>query len=422
VERQILRLILAVTACLLGIGWVLGGLALFAACAPAALPTPVLTPTQPPPPPVPTLTPTPAPEWGIAFAALMVSPEEVSAPDRPTRLYLIRPDGSNLEQLTGDIEYLAGMKASPDGRYLLFVAEREDTTGNHVADYFDLSHLYVVDVQSGDILTLTSGTATDEWPGSASWSPDGRQIAFASSDVNAPCAPCVCHGENCTPEVTEYHPHLYVMNLDGTGKRRLTPWEGEIKAVAWSPTGEWIAFEQIGVIWAIRPDGSEWHKVANASVEYWPPYHTRPFTWLAWSPDGSRIAFAAPGVNGTADIFIANPDGSGLSNLTHHPADDLQPAWSPDGQSIAFISNRRGNWAIYTMDVEGGGIREIFHSPDAQAVHPVWSPSGSQIAFTAGPELWKMHLFVIHLSGGHPHQLSEVLVMDPPAWILLSAR
>lgn len=354
----------------------------------------------------------------------MVSPEEVSAPERPTRLYLIRPDGSSLTQLTGDVEYLTGLRASPDGWYLLFAAKREDTTGDYDADYFDLSHLYVVDVQSNEILTLTSGTTTDEWLATATWSPDGKQIAFASSEVNTPCSPCPpCYEEGCTPMVTEYHTHLYVLNRDGTEKKRLTPQEGRIGSVAWSPTGEWIAFEQLGVIWAIRPDGSEWHKVADAPIEYWPPYHTRPFTaWLAWSPNGRRIAFAAPGVDGNADILIANTDGSGLFNLTHHPAEDFQPAWSPDGQSIAFISKRKGNWAIYIADVDGGGIREVFYSPDAQAVHPTWSPNGSQIAFTAGPELWKTRLFILDLSGGFPHQLSEMLVIDPSAWVSMSAR
>ncbi len=403
--------------------------ALLTACTTVAT-TPTSIPPQPPPTRtsiptlLPTPTPTPTPEWGIAFAALMVSPEEVSEPERPTRLYLIRPDGSDLRQLTGDIEYLAGLRASPDGRYLIFVAEREDTSGDHDADYFDLAHLYLVDVQSGEILTLTSGTTTDEWLATATWSPDGKQIAFASSEVNTPCSPCPpCYEEGCTPMVTEYHTHLYVMNRDGTDKRRLTPREGEIKAVAWSPTGEWIAFEQLGVIWAIGPDGSGWHKVADEPIEYWIPYHSSPLTSrLAWSPDGQRLAFAAPGAGGMADIWIADADGSGLFNLTEHPAEDFEPAWSPNGHSIAFISNRRGNWAIYVADADGGGIQELYYDPGTQVAHPTWSPDGARIAFTAGSELWKTRLFILDFSGGVPHQLSEMLVIDPPVWISLSAR
>lgn len=411
-------------------------LALLTACTTVAnIPTSI--PTQPPPTtptlllptstptatPMPPPTSTPTPEWAIAFAALMIPPEE-SYGDCPTRLYIVRPDGSNLTQLTGDIEYLAGLKASPDSKYILFAAKREDTLGDHDADYFDLSHLYILDVQSSEILTLTSGTTTDEWFGVADWSPDGKQIAFASSEVNTPCSPCPpCYEEGCTPMVTEYHTHLYVLNRDGTEKKRLTPQEGRIGAVAWSPTGEWIAFEQLGVIWAIRPDGSGWHKVADGPIEYWIPYHTSPLTsHLAWSPDGLRLAFAASGADGKVDVWIADADGARLVNLTEHPAEDFEPAWSPDGHSIALISNRRGNWAIYVADVDGGGIREVYYDPDNQAAHPTWSPDGTRIAFTAGPELWKTRLFILDLSSGLPHQLSEMLVIDPFAWISMSAR
>ncbi|MFO3796396.1 MAG: hypothetical protein ACK8QZ_03815, partial [Anaerolineales bacterium] len=370
---------------------------------------------------MPTLTPTP--EWGIVFTALMIPPEEGSG-NSPGRLYIIHPDGSGLAQLARDTEYLTGLKASPDGKYILFAAKREDTTGDHDADYFDLSHLYVVDVQSSEILTLTSGTTTDEWFGVADWSPDGKQIAFASSEVNTPCSPCPpCYEGGCTPMVTEYHTHLYVINRDGTDKKRLTLQEGRIEAVAWSPTGEWIAFEQLGVIWAIRPDGSGWHKVADAPIEYWMPYHTSPLTSrLAWSPDGRRLAFAAPGADGKADVWITDAEGSGLLNLTGHPAEDLEPAWSPDGRYIALISNRRGNWGIYVADVDEGGIREVYYDLDNQAIHPTWSPDSTQVAFTAGPELWKMSLFILDLSSGLSHPLSKMLVIEPFAWISISAR
>jgi hypothetical protein len=122
-------------------------LALLTACTTVAT-TPTSIPTQPPPTrtsiptllPTPTPTPTPTPEWGIAFAILHPEAVEMPSPNRPMRLHLIRPDGSGLTPLTGEIEHLANLTASPDGRYLLFVANREDTDGDGQLDYFDLSH------------------------------------------------------------------------------------------------------------------------------------------------------------------------------------------------------------------------------------------------------------------------------------------
>ena len=403
-------------------------LVLLTACTTATMP-PTSVPTQPLPTrtPIPTSlptpTPTPTPEWGVAFAALHSEAVEMPSPSRPMRLHLIRHDGSGLTPLTGEIEHITNLTASPDGRYLLFVAIREDTCpGDGGVGYFDLSHLYALDVQSGEIFTLTSGTTTTEW--SATWSPDGQQIAFVSSEVNVPCSPSPpCYEEGCTPTVTEYHTHLYMMNRDGTGKRKLTPQEGKIEAVTWSPTGEWIAFEQHSAIWIVKPDGSELRKVVDTPIEYhWRPYTAQP----VWSPNGRRIAFVAPGVgeDRNADIFIVNTDGSGLFNLTRHPAEDFQPTWLSDGQNIAFVTTRRGNWAIYITGIDGNNVEEVFYSPSDSAAHPTWSPSDSQVVFTVGPSsgLWKEYLFVADLTSESSRQLSEMYVNDRPAWVLIPLR
>src|SRR6266581_4100632 len=66
-----------------------------------------------------------------------------------------------------------------------------------------------------------------------------------------------------------------------------------------------------------------------------------------------RIAFArtVPGTHG--EIFVMNPDGSGQANLTNNPARDFDPAWSPDGTRIAFASERDGNGDIFVMNADG---------------------------------------------------------------------
>ena len=67
----------------------------------------------------------------------------------------------------------------------------------------------------------------------------------------------------------------------------------------------------------------------------------------AWSPDGTRIAFAS-----TRDIHVMNADGSGVKRLLGGVgAVDMDPAWSQDGARIAFASYRDGNGEIYVMHV-----------------------------------------------------------------------
>lgn len=52
----------------------------------------------------------------------------------------------------------------------------------------------------------------------------------------------------------------------------------------------------------------------------------------SWSPDGRRITFEicrGRSVRSDCDIYVANADGSGLINLTNHPANDYAPTWEP---------------------------------------------------------------------------------------------
>ena len=48
-----------------------------------------------------------------------------------------------------------------------------------------------------------------------------------------------------------------------------------------------------------------------------------------------QIAFAS-NREGNWDIFVMNPDGTEVRNITQHPADDRHPSWSPDGKFISL--------------------------------------------------------------------------------------
>jgi len=62
-----------------------------------------------------------------------------------------------------------------------------------------------------------------------------------------------------------------------------------------------------------------------------------------WSPDGTKIAFPARGgidSTGKHDIYIMNPDGTNLTNITNSDRrHDSDPSWSSDGTKIVFMSS-----------------------------------------------------------------------------------
>jgi Tol biopolymer transport system component len=75
------------------------------------------------------------------------------------------------------------------------------------------------------------------------------------------------------------------------------------------------------------------------------------------------------------DIYVINADGSGLRRLT----DGMDPAWSPDGTRVAF-ARWRDPRGIYVIDEDGSNETLLFGWSQAKA--PAWSPDGSRIAFT----------------------------------------
>jgi eukaryotic-like serine/threonine-protein kinase len=109
----------------------------------------------------------------------------------------------------------------------------------------------------------------------------------------------------------------------------------------------------------------------------------------AWSPDGSRLVYSAPGGVGTngqdngLDIFLMelSQPGSQPVNLTHRPGDDTEPAWSPDGKAIAFTNNGRsdGLRMIDVVNADGSGLHRV--SVDLEEFSPGWSPDGQWLTF-----------------------------------------
>jgi Tol biopolymer transport system component len=149
---------------------------------------------------------------------------------------------------------------------------------------------------------------------------------------------------------------------------------------------------------------------------------------LGGAPDdeAGQIAFVKS-VDGNAEIFLANADGSEQTNLTNDPANDAMPAWSPDGTQIAFVSDRVGSDALYVMRADGSDVQEIF-SPslaDGSRLGNVkWSPTGSLIAVMrfepsegAGASGIRSSIIVVPSNGGSHRVLSSGAAFDqPPAW------
>ena len=103
--------------------------------------------------------------------------------------------------------------------------------------------------------------------------------------------------------------------------------------------------------------------------------------WIvrAKAPETAKIVFTSIR-NGDREVYIMDTNGHNKTNLTEHPADDIQPTWSPTGEHILFVSNREGKHDLYLMKPDGSDIKRVFEEK-SHRVAPIWSPDGKRIAY-----------------------------------------
>jgi WD40-like Beta Propeller Repeat/Lysyl oxidase len=124
----------------------------------------------------------------------------------------------------------------------------------------------------------------------------------------------------------------------------------------------------------------------------------------AWSPDGRRLAYVAPGAGGTSDLYVADADGTHVGRLTRSDGiDETSPSWSPNGTRL--VVERAGR--VVVLRADGSADR-----PLAVGTEPAWSPDGTRIAFTDGDDV-----FLASVRGGKVRRLiSAAGSQTSPAW------
>ncbi|MDP9020561.1 MAG: hypothetical protein M3N25_07145 [Actinomycetota bacterium] len=143
-------------------------------------------------------------------------------------------------------------------------------------------------------------------------------------------------------------------------------------------------------------------------------------------PSGTAGA-VVPGANGkivceggrgdprNPEVFSINPDGTGETVLTDHPARDGDPSVSPDGTKIAFESFRSGGSEVWVMNADGTGLTQLTFNGPAEDRGTSWSPDGSQIVFHSarfpaaepGPGHSSLEIFIMDADGSNQVRLTE---------------
>jgi len=267
---------------------------------------------------------------------------------------------------------------SRDGKLLVYVSDNH--SGN--ADIF----LKPLDGEA--IIQKTTSPSNDLQP---CFSPDGKNIAFAS-DRNG-------------------NYDIFIMQADKNGSLwQVTRSAADEISPSWSPDGTkivycarmphgdwemWIADLKTQTLTNLGPGmNPRWHPAKNLILFQRPYYNgtlsyniytidtegknltliVRGDTWVptnpSWSPDGTRIAFAACGnadglnsispITKANDIWIVNADGSREIKATEGPGKNWHPAWAKIGseEKIFFVSDKDNQTNIWNLSSSKFQIQE----------------------------------------------------------------
>jgi dipeptidyl aminopeptidase/acylaminoacyl peptidase len=314
--------------------------------------------------------------------------------------------GSSAGLQSGDLSKLRAVNEvefSPDGRTVAYTVIMRDHPGR------PYSQLWVMDVATRKSSRIGDDNSVAGSPG---WSHDGRWLSFTGTDGK--------------------QGGLWVVHPDGSEATFLAPVTGSNSPLpgqgdntSWSPDGKQIAFVSsspgpetanatgdpvVITRYLYRPTASEGfthfndNKRLHISIVDVGTKQVRQLTTgtrdehsIAWSPDGTEIAYVTnPDPNSDEffhyDIFAIKVADGNVRRLTAMESTEYAPVWSPNGKWIAYAGTRRGitdrettmeDTHVWIMDSKGEHRREVGGPLDSRQGHPRWSADGGAVYFTA---------------------------------------
>jgi len=322
------------------------------------------------------------------------------------QLWLVPAQGGEARPITNAVRDTAedlDPSFAPDGRRVLFRGERNGRTG-----------LWLLSLDSGSLRQLTQLSDPDGYDGNATWSADGRLIAFVhavppgSTDKKWRAAIMVLDVVSMT-----------TIELSNTGIPK-----GDLGDPIWLRGGREFAFverkapnERRGRVWIVAAGKAS--PVTPDSVQAQAPTFTA---------DGRRMAYFAPDSDGRTQVWVQEIDanntsiGSPIRVTNHADVTSTRIRWVPNGSALLYSANGR----LWKVSASGGQPTEIRFTAELSLTRPrrtlpparfpepgyqepargfmglAISPDAHRIGLLALGKLWIIPV------GGSPHAVADV--------------
>jgi|GEM_PF-3158666 len=378
-------------------------------------PMPTLTPI----PETQIISPTPTPpesqEGLIAFAG---------DNEQTTSIGLMTSDGQDIRYVTDDAGNELLPKWSPDGQYLAYLSDRQIPLDEYDQQFYDL---WLLSVSNEKPARLTNEGQVDKYLTTFAWSPDSDKIVYIAwptgvkvidlTDLSdetlgihfSPPFAWSVKDELAIADHSFLHTAIISLAILASDFAPVLPPEesyfvagghyplNTAHSMAWSPDGEQLA---IGSSFALRGPSDlrivsivEDEVVTQASLaekfgnrDSWFPTFPPPteITDVAWSPDGTMIAFRfsnrndiikEPEDDNIEQIYITNNELTELLSVTPENIRCNYPQWSPDSTRLVFACQGEGEensdvWLVYK---DGSDLRQLTNTPTYEG-QPMWQP------------------------------------------------
>lgn len=284
-----------------------------------------------------------------------------------------------------DLQMVANPEISPDGNTIIYQRHQFDAMTDR-----RFVNLWSISFSGDNHVPLTSGKNNY---GNVSWSPDGKKLAYTSSE----------EGSN----------QIFVRWMDTGVSASITNLTESPGNLSWSPDGSKLLFSKFvpGSSSTIKPklpsppNGAKWEESAQVIDK------------AVYRRDGGGYVD-----DGYRHIFVISADGGAPRQLTSGDYDHGSPSWAPDSEHIIFTADRSGsaeldpnNEQIYEMNIESGELTQI---TDKRGPHrsPKISPDGKLIAYTGYEDEFLGYqltdLYIMNRDGSNIRNISQDVAND----------